>query len=429
MTAPVPQDYLLGEQQTNLRTNSEYAASPIFLASHEWTSKGSADILATTEDVNSLDPGLTPAPTRIRIVGQVLANPRLLKLKNLGNYNDRFFPMSESKWVVHLRKPTGTVFEHDWNLALHNLQALEQRVATSKGANMLVYGPQDALKDLRTTAPCFVPNVRDAKDPALVAYIPKVDKRFREELEELNPWWMLNVIQMVSMKGQKLRPGNPQEMSLHESLVELSFTIKHNFIKSSTTDSFSAIMSAVRVMVPGLHYSDAMTDTATVPPAAATNTAIVHVPVTVPSVPIATSINGSAVDATATLATAAAMPGTSGAEVHVEAEVSPPTQPEVVSVVTAMATVETTKGVTEEKSNGELNARPGVLFFPSMSVHWLTWSFQPCHLNPCHPKLPAIQSTANENVNENGNVKENEGGRGKRKSTEPVVAAVKKIRM
>ncbi len=69
MTAPIPQDYFLREQQTNLRTNSEYAASPIFLASHEWTSEGSADILATTEDANSLDPGLTPVPTKIRIVG------------------------------------------------------------------------------------------------------------------------------------------------------------------------------------------------------------------------------------------------------------------------------------------------------------------------------------------------------------------------
>ncbi len=160
MTADMPQEYFLAEQRINLMGNTAYAASPTFLAAHEWSSDGRADILATTEAVNSLDPALTPTPTKIRIVGQALDNPRLLKLKNVGNYNDHFFPMSESKWVVHLGRPKGTVFEHDWNLALHNLQALEQRVATSQGANMLVYGPQDSLKDFRTTAPCFLPNVR-----------------------------------------------------------------------------------------------------------------------------------------------------------------------------------------------------------------------------------------------------------------------------
>ncbi|SJL05029.1 uncharacterized protein ARMOST_08401 [Armillaria ostoyae] len=73
-------------------------------------------------------------------------------------------------------------------------------------------------------------------------------------------------------------------------------------------------------------------------------------------------------------------------------------------------------GVTEEKSNGELNARPAL---PSKSL--------PSKV--AKENLPASQSTANENVNANGNVKGNEGGRGKQKSTEPVVQAAKKNRM
>lgn len=45
------------------------------------------------------------------------------------------------------------------------------------------------------------------EDPALVAYIQKVDKRFRDELDELNPWWMLNVMQIVDRKGEKISVG------------------------------------------------------------------------------------------------------------------------------------------------------------------------------------------------------------------------------
>lgn len=44
-------------------------------------------------------------------------------------------------------------------------------------------------------------------NPGLVAYVQKVDKCFREELDELNPWWMLNAIPMVDVKGVKLPPG------------------------------------------------------------------------------------------------------------------------------------------------------------------------------------------------------------------------------
>ncbi len=188
-------------------------------------------------------------------------------------------------------------------------------------------------------------------------------------------------------------------MSLRKSLVELSFTIKHNFIKTSTTDSFSAIMTAVRIMVPGLHYSDAITNTATVPPAAA---AIVHLPVTVLPVPVATSSDSAAVKATATPSATTAIPDTSGADSSLAvpsapaapsinssamdtttvpaatagmlvADVAPGPQPEVIAVV--KVTVETVKGPPTEKTDGELNARLGVLFFPSMSVSWLTWQF------------------------------------------------------
>ncbi|PBK59941.1 hypothetical protein ARMSODRAFT_982625 [Armillaria solidipes] len=304
MTTAVPQEYFLAEQRINLMANTAYTASPTFLAAHEWSSDGRADILATTEAINSLDPALTPTLTKICIIGQALDNPHLLKLKNVGNYNDRFFPMSDSKWVVHLGRPKETVFEHDWNLALHNLQALEQRVATSQGANMLIYGPKDSLKDFRTTAPCFLPNVCDDNDPALVAYIPKVDKRYRDDMQELNPWWMLNVMQIVDIKGRKIAAGSPQEI---------------------------ATMCGVRIMVPGLHYSDAMTDTIAVGPAPAPAT------VANSSGTPATAPNG--IDTTTTASTTAVTPADAGTTITpsapgtvIDSSTAPATAPNGVDV-------------------------------------------------------------------------------------------------
>ncbi len=109
-------------------------------------------------------------------------------------------------------------------------------------------------------------------------------------------------------------------MSVRKSLVELSFTIKHNFIKSSTMDSFSATMCEVRIMVPGLHYSDAVTDTTVVAPAPALATVANSsaTPVTTP--------NGAEAGATITAATAST-PNVAEAGVTITPLTAPATAP------------------------------------------------------------------------------------------------------
>ncbi len=152
-------DFHLDEQHIQMLGRSSYAAPPAFLASHEWVANGSSDILSTTAAANSVNPNDSPTAAKICVVSQVLLNPHLLKLKNLGNFNDRYMSMYNAKWVVHLGRPTGTVYEQDWLLALNNILALQERIAASQGINMLVYTPQNTLKDLRTSAACFLANV------------------------------------------------------------------------------------------------------------------------------------------------------------------------------------------------------------------------------------------------------------------------------
>ncbi len=152
-------DFHLNEQCIQMLGHSSYAASPAFLASHEWVADGSSDILSTTVAANSINPNDSPTAAKICVVGQVLPNPRLLKLKNLGNFNDRYMSMYDTKWVVHLGRPTGTIYEQDWPLALNNILTLQEHIAASQGINMLVYTPQNTPKDLRTSALCFLANV------------------------------------------------------------------------------------------------------------------------------------------------------------------------------------------------------------------------------------------------------------------------------
>ncbi|KAK0438611.1 hypothetical protein EV421DRAFT_1738367 [Armillaria borealis] len=276
MAAPT---YQLDTQRQQLLASSNYTASSTFSASHEWVADGSADILSTTAAANSTDPAATPQHAKISIVGRVLGGPRFLKLKDVGNYNDRYMSMSASKWVIHLGKPTGTIYEEDWALSLSNVRAFEERVATSRGINMLVYTPNDAPKDLRVTAPCFVPNEVEDDDKALVAYKSKIQPRFRGEYDDLSPW---------------VPAGVPQEKSMEKSLVVLTFTITHNYISSSKVDSFSAIIDKVRVLVPGICYDDHVQANANTPPAVApTNIPQAPLVLTVTMVTIGTGLSAS----------------------------------------------------------------------------------------------------------------------------------------
>ncbi len=156
MAAPT---YQLDMGCQQLLATSEYTANPTFSVTHEWVIDGSANILVTATAANSTNPALTPQHAKITLVGQVLGRPQLLKVKDISNYNDQFMTMSASKWVIHLGRPTGTIYENDWELLLNNLHALEECVAMSQGINMLIYTPNDVPKDLRATAPCFLPNV------------------------------------------------------------------------------------------------------------------------------------------------------------------------------------------------------------------------------------------------------------------------------
>ncbi|KAK0222290.1 hypothetical protein IW262DRAFT_1296856 [Armillaria fumosa] len=165
-------------------------------------------------EVHSVD-NLEPSKgAKIVVVGRVMANPHLIKLRDVGNFNDRFMRMHDAKWVIHLLKPMGTLFERDWDVGMSNLSALEQRVATLKGVNMLMYHKEDGSVNLHMTAPCFFTNTVEA----CIA----------------------------------------QEKSMAGSLVEVTFIIKHYFINTSNTDSFSAIILSAQIMVSGLCYEEAM---------------------------------------------------------------------------------------------------------------------------------------------------------------------------
>ncbi|KAK0485889.1 hypothetical protein IW261DRAFT_1415779 [Armillaria novae-zelandiae] len=246
----------LSQQRTDLLAEQSYVANSMFVGSHEWVADGNANFLASAADVHSVDPSLTPEATQVVIVGRVLPNPRFLKFKNVGNYNDRYMSLFDAKWLLHLQNPAGTVFDADWTRGLANLQAVEQKVAVTKGANMLVYTPQDTLREFRATSPCFLTNDSENPDPALNAYQNKVERKFREELNDLSPWWKLNPVPVFNVKGDKIPPGMPQEKSLERSLVKLTFTVKHNYISSSKLDSFSARMVCAHILLPGMVYDD-----------------------------------------------------------------------------------------------------------------------------------------------------------------------------
>ncbi|KAK0506109.1 hypothetical protein EDD18DRAFT_1342436 [Armillaria luteobubalina] len=252
-----PSDILCADQRHVLMGNSSYTAHPQFLSLHEWVHSGSANILADVDAAHSIDQRHSSKAAEIVVVGRVMANPRFIKLKDVGNFNDRFMKIDAAKWVIHLCKPTRTLFEKDWDVSMNNLLALEQRVAVTKGVNMLVYHEEDGNVNLRMTAPCFVSNTIEDDDVALANYMHNVDPRFYPAMKALNPYWKLNALKITNMKGDTVPPGDAQEKSMEGSLVEIAFTMKHYFISTSRTDSFGANISWARIMVSRLRREDA----------------------------------------------------------------------------------------------------------------------------------------------------------------------------
>ncbi|KAK0196731.1 hypothetical protein F5146DRAFT_994605 [Armillaria mellea] len=158
--------------------NPLYVAQPDFLSTHEWVYSGTAHTVANTVDVHSIDGTKASASAKIIMVSRVMANPRLLKLRDLGNFNDRFMKMYNAKWVIHLSKPMETLFERDWDTGMNNLMVLEERITVERS------------------------------DVALERYIPKVETRYQSDMKELSPWWKLNVLKIKNAKGDVLPPDS-----------------------------------------------------------------------------------------------------------------------------------------------------------------------------------------------------------------------------
>ncbi|KAK0476297.1 hypothetical protein IW261DRAFT_1421611 [Armillaria novae-zelandiae] len=173
---------------------------------------GSVHTLVQAVDAHSIEPMKLSKPSNIIV------------LCDVGNFNEQYMSMYNSKWVIHLSKPVGTMFERDWDVF---------RMSKNMGCSSLM---------------------KLVADAALAKYVPKVDPKFQEGLAELKQWWKLNVLKIMDDKGEIMSI----EKSMERSLVEMTFTIKHNFISNKRTDSFSAIISSSRIMVSGKHYHEAM---------------------------------------------------------------------------------------------------------------------------------------------------------------------------
>ncbi|KAK0184154.1 hypothetical protein F5146DRAFT_1006839 [Armillaria mellea] len=209
---------------------TSYLAHPKFLSAHEWVHSGLANIVADSSEAHAVNRVEPSGSSKVVVVSRVMANPHLLKLSDLGNYNDRFMKMDSAKWVVHLSRPIGTLFDKDWELLVTLI--LGHRL--SKGISC-----------------------SSESDEALEKYVHKVSPRFQSDMKELSPWWKLNILKIMNARGDVIPPGDAQEKSMQGSLVEVTFSIKHFFIKTSNTDSFNASLSSAQIMVSGLRHEEA----------------------------------------------------------------------------------------------------------------------------------------------------------------------------
>lgn len=124
-----------------------YGAATQFSSSYAWHPLKTGDVLIDTRNKQN---------AVISVVSRVLENR--LDCTPSGNFSDRpFDKLATSKYHLLLGVPEDTVFAADYDIAMQNLESVQQKIAPGKVGQNLIVLERDK-KVLRFTRPVFEPH-------------------------------------------------------------------------------------------------------------------------------------------------------------------------------------------------------------------------------------------------------------------------------
>lgn len=137
-------DHDLLPWRSRLLKSDSYVPTPYFPHNFIWYSQKTSHIVIEKQSKKN---------AVLAVVGKVLENR--MDCEGHGNFRNQTFEiLPKAKYQLLLGKPTDTPFEEDFDVAINNLSALQDRIATHADRSNLIVEDCDA-KALRFTRDIF----------------------------------------------------------------------------------------------------------------------------------------------------------------------------------------------------------------------------------------------------------------------------------
>lgn len=138
-------------RRNDLLRLENYVAAATFLSSVAWKREGNANLLVEKKVKKDSD-GRPPDAVCI-VVGEVLSDK--LYVSPTGNYNSKFNTLDAAKFQLTLGRPLDKPFPEDFDLAIRNLENVQEAVATAGAPNMYLILDEGKQKFIRLSAFAF----------------------------------------------------------------------------------------------------------------------------------------------------------------------------------------------------------------------------------------------------------------------------------
>ncbi len=139
-----------------LHQDPSYLGRDNFQGSMAWKRSAWSDLLCIGGSSDSTDPAV---PALLSLVAVPSSRDWHNKLAGLGDFNEQYpREFTALKWLLHLAKPSDTVFMSDWDVAMSRLQDVQRLIQKVPPSDMIITD-KGRIVELRTTAKMFKKSV------------------------------------------------------------------------------------------------------------------------------------------------------------------------------------------------------------------------------------------------------------------------------
>ncbi|RDB21350.1 hypothetical protein Hypma_011907 [Hypsizygus marmoreus] len=238
-SGPMSRNRLLGMKN--------YLGKPSFTSSVGWKNSMGGNILI--ENALPVSPNVVADQDAYCVMVGEVSDYKLFT-SPVGNYNPSYNVLHDAKFQLTLQRPRDADFGPDWSVAINNLQACQQIVATGNDCRNLIV-PEGSEQSIRLSAPVMqsraVPIPADGTLDEDTGTWP-IPKTHQEAFDDIKRTHQVLPLMVYDMSGKYVLPEEVTS-KISGALVEVHFRIKHYFInKTQSFNSFTGSIEQIAVL-------------------------------------------------------------------------------------------------------------------------------------------------------------------------------------